>query len=236
MKTVPVMILTAVLLGLGLFGFGVWAADHTDAPAVTAEPAADINDIFTWMSADGANLNLVMTVFPSASATTQFSDAVQYVFHINSSPAFGTAQTEQLLVCTFAVSQVVTCWLDDEELISGDASDPNGISDSAGTVRVFTGLRNDPFFFNAAGFNATVDAVVGAAGSLMFDEAGCPALDAATSNALVTQLQTAVGGGAAADFFSGMNVLTLSIEIQKSLVTPGGPILGIWGSTHRATS
>jgi hypothetical protein len=66
MKTVPVMILTAVLLGLGLFGIGVWAADHMDAPAVTAEPAADINDIFTWMSADGANLNLVMTVFPSA--------------------------------------------------------------------------------------------------------------------------------------------------------------------------
>lgn len=78
--------------------------------------------------------------------------------------------------------------------------------------------------------------MVGAASGLTFDEAGCPALDAATSNALVTQLQTDVGGGAATDFFAGMNVLTIAIEIRKSLVTPGGPILGIWGSTHRVTS
>ena len=144
-----------------------------------AEPAADINDVFAWMSADGANLNLVMTVFPDAPTTAQFSDAVQYVFHINSSAAFGETQTEQILMCIFDASQAVTCWLDNEQLISGDARNPSGLSNAAGTVRVFTGLRNDPFFFNLAGFDATVDTVVGAAGGLTFDEASCPALDAA---------------------------------------------------------
>lgn len=146
MKRIHLILLTTVLLGLSIYGIGVWAADHMEAPAVTADPAADINDLFAWMSEDGTNLNLVMTVFPGAPATTLFSDDVQYVFHINSSAAFGQTQTEQLLICTFDDSQAVTCWLDETELVSGNASGAAGLSNIGGTARVFTGLRNDPFF------------------------------------------------------------------------------------------
>ena len=74
-------------------GGAALAADHLDAPGTQADPAADINDLYAWMSADGSALNLVMTVFPAATDTSMFSDSVQYVFHLNSSQAYGEAAT-----------------------------------------------------------------------------------------------------------------------------------------------
>jgi len=100
-----------------------------------------------------------------------------------------------------------------------------------GKLRVFTGLRQDPFFFNLAGFRETCRIVAGAASGLTFDAAGCPALDEATATALVTQLQSAPGGGPAPDSFAGFNVISIVLEIDKSLVTPGGPIVAVEAST-----
>ena len=44
------------------------SADHLDSPAVKADPAADINDLYTWN--DGNNVVLAMTVFPAAVSYT----------------------------------------------------------------------------------------------------------------------------------------------------------------------
>jgi hypothetical protein len=208
------------------------AADHRDSPASTANKDADLNDVYSWMDPGGQKVNLVMTFHPAAAADVKPSDAVLYVFHLNSKATFtATSSMEVRIVCGFDAQQTISCWAGDE-YVTGKADAAAGISSTSGKLKVFSGMRNDPFFFNLAGFQATVAAVKSAASSLTFDTAGCPRLDTATSNALVTQLKRDTGGGAPKDFFATLNTLAIVVQVDKSLVTPGGPILGVWGSTH----
>ncbi len=37
----------------------------------------------------------------------------------------------------------------------------------------------------------------------------------------------------AKDDFLGFNLQMLVVQVDKALVTRGGPIVGVWGSTHR---
>src|SRR4051812_43419741 len=93
------------------------AADHGDGTstgiALALEPAADVNDVFAWMSPDASRVNLAMSVFPGATATSRFSDAVKYVFHTASVAAFLGPAVPRDIVCTFtnAIPQVASCWL-----------------------------------------------------------------------------------------------------------------------------
>ena len=206
-----------------------FAADHRDGPAATEDPAADINDVFAFLSDDGANLNLIMTVFPAADESSAFSDGVQYAFHVNSGDNIGplaTSQEETLIICQFDAAGMAECWAGADEYAMGDASVATGMTSESGDLRVFAGLRNDPFFFKLDGFNAARAAVRDAAGSLTFDEFGCPAIDAPTSAALVAALQSGE------DFFAPLNTLAISVQIPVSLVNGNGEILGVWASTH----
>ncbi len=226
------------LLGLALGALLIpaisLAADHIDSPSAVADPAADITDLYAWMSSDASKVNLVLNVSPFAGAQSQFSDAVQYVFHVNSSTGYGEAQTETRIICEFDDAGAVACWAGSDEYVTGDASAVAGLASSSGALKVFSGLRNDPFFMENVGFNNTVSAVLAAAPSLTFDGAGCPALDQATSNALVGLLQSGTDGAAASDTFAGSNVLSLVIQVDKDVVSSGGPLLGVWASTHAA--
>jgi hypothetical protein len=214
------------------------SADHQDAPAVKADPAADINDLYGWM--DGSNLVLALTTFPAAQAASdagpgsQFSDAVQYVLHTSSGAGFGAASSKEDIVCTFSATQKISCWAGTDEYVTGDASGSTGLASADGKFKVFAGLRADPFFFNLDGFKQTVADVESAAASLPFDQAGCPILDAGVSSVLVNQLMTAPDGGPAADHFLTFNGLAIVVSIDKSLVTKGGPVVAAWASTHRA--
>jgi hypothetical protein len=214
------------------------AADHEDSPAVRADPSADFGDVIAWMSSDAQRVHLIATVVRRATADSRFSDAAVYVFHTQSYPAFGQAAGAAPvdISCTFegTTTQTVTC-SGGGSTVSGDASNPAGIVGDDGRLRVFAGLRNDAFFFNSSGFNATRGAVINAASGLSFDAAGCPALDEATSNALVTTLQS-TEGGAAVDAFGNANILVLAITVDKSLVNAGGPIVSVYGSTHLPSS
>jgi uncharacterized protein DUF4331 len=175
-----------------------------------------------------------MDLVRNAGPGSRFSDSVQYVFHTASRPAFlAPAAGAVDVICQFDRAQRVSCWIGDEAFVQGDASGTAGLTTADGRVRVFAGLRDDPFFFNLSGFRATARAVTGAASSLTFDPAGCPSLDAATSSALVTQLQSAPGGGPAVDDFAHFNVLALVLDVDKSLLTSGGPIVSVWASTNR---
>jgi hypothetical protein len=212
----------------------VRAADHVDGPRASADPSADITDVFAWMTPDAERLILVMDLVRNADTGARFSDSVQYVFHTTSSPSFGApASKEETIVCEFDAAQNVKCWAAGEAFVQGDASSPAGLTNDDVTLRVFAGLRNDPFFFNLAGFRETARTVTAAAGSLTFDAAGCPALDDATASALVTQLKSAPGGGPAVDAFANFNVLALVVEVDKDLVTQNGPIVSVSASTRR---
>lgn len=212
---------SALLFGL-LFLGSAEAADHVDSPAVVADPAADLTDIFAWMSPSATEVNLILPV-----AAAAFSDAVQYVFHIESSSAYGTPGTEVNVICQFAANQDVECWIGDGDYLQGDASDTGGLASATGRTLAFVGQRDDPFFFNGTGFRNTLDAVSAALPSLTIDPAGCPVLDTATSGALISLLAT---GG---DAFALGSVQTLVLQIDKPLVAPGGDILAVWASTRR---
>jgi hypothetical protein len=210
------------------------AADHADGPRASADPSADITDVFAWVSPNAARLNLVMDLVRNATPASRFSDSVQYVFHTTSRARFGATPSDEVdIVCTFNPAQKIRCQAGGELVVAGDASGVNGIASANGKLRVFAGLRDDPFFFNLAGFRATARTVAGAASSLTFDAAGCPALDAATSAALVSQLRSAPGGGPPVDNFARFNVLAIVLSLDKSVVTKGGPIVTVWGSTNR---
>jgi hypothetical protein len=209
------------------------AADHMDGPAATADPAADITDVFAWTSADGTKLNLVLDVFPAATSSAKFSNTVQYVLHTSSHPAFGmaAAATEDI-VCTFDAAQKISCWAG-SEYVNGDASNTAGITSGSGKLKVYAGLRDDPFFFNLDGFKHAVATVKGAAASLTFDPAGCPKLDAATSAALVSQLKTDPNGNAPQDHFKALNVLAIVVQVDLAIVNKGGPVVSVWASTNK---
>jgi hypothetical protein len=219
-------------LALALSGSAAFAADHLDSPATQAEPAADINDLFAWTSTDGTKLNLVLTVFPAATEAAMFSDSVQYVFHTSSGATFGAAGTPMDIICQFDANQEIACWAGAADYASGDASATSGVESVNGKFRVFAGLRDDPFFFNLEGFRSVLSTVTSVAGSLSFDPAGCPTVDAATSAALVGQLSSAPGGGSPADFFAPLNTLSIVVEIDLDLVAAGGDIVSVWASTR----
>ena len=226
------------LLALTVTSVASWAvaADHRDAPTVKMDPPADINDLYSWV--DGNNIVLALTVLPQAGTDAAFSPDVQYVFHTQSHAAFGGTGTPLDIICTFDAAKTIQCWAGADEYVTGDASAPAGISSASGMVKVFAGLRDDPFFFNLDGFNDTVSFVVANAGSLIFDAASCPAIDDATSGILVGKLSTdplsMPPGGPAKDFFAGLNTLAIVISIDKTLLTGGGEIMSVWASTNTA--
>lgn len=225
--------LAFAFIPLVLYSLPSLASDHVDSPAAVADAPADITDLFAWTSTDGNHVNLIMNVQPFAGSTAKFSDVTEYVFHVASMQQYGaTTSKSTTIVCTFKTDQTIQCWAGNEYL-TGDASNTAGISTTDGKLKVFAGRRNDPFFFNEDGFTNAITTVRNAEGSLTFDGNGCPQLDSATSTTLVTDLKTAKDGSAAQDFFSGDNVLSIVVQVDKSLVDSGGDILAVWGSTNK---
>ncbi|MEO0325896.1 MAG: DUF4331 family protein [Myxococcota bacterium] len=218
----------------------VQAADHLDYPGASGDPTTDITDVFAWTDTAASNVNLVMNVAPFATDGSAFGTAAQYVFHVGNTDAFGGATDERTVLCQFWSATGIECWVQGADgsvlaYVEGNPSDPAGITSDDGGVRVFAGARNDPFFFEFNGFNNTRAAVLDAAGALTFDDAGCPALDEATSMALVGLLTSDDTMGApVSDDFAGSNVLSLVLQIDRDLLTrDGNDVLAIWGSTNR---
>jgi hypothetical protein len=232
MRTSRALASLAVLAGVAcVVGYSASAlsADHQDAPGTMNAPTADINDVFSWM--DGSNVVLAMTVYPAAPTGALFDDHVQYVIHTASGTAFGATSSNVDIIATFDTTQKISLWVGTTEFVTGDASLTSGLESPDGKVKVFAGLRADPFFFNLDGFKAAA-ADVAAATGLTANEAGCPMLPSATASALVAQLGTAPDGGAAQDHFATFNGLAIVVELDKSLVTAGGPMMSVWAGTY----
>lgn len=208
-----------------------FAADHNDSPKPKMTPPADITDVYTWI--DGDRVVLVMNVFAFATIESKFDDKTQYWFHTTSGTMFGESKVPLDVVCTFDAAQMVSCWAGGE-YVTGDASKEAGISSESGKMKVFAGLRDDPFYFNLSGFKATTDFVTANAGSLMLDAAGCPAVDAGLSAMLVAMLKENGNGMPGVDDFAGKNVLSLVVSLDKTFMTEGGPIMSVWGATRVA--
>jgi hypothetical protein len=223
------------------------AADHMDGPQAMGNPMLDITDLYAWTDASGTALDLIMDLTPNASKTSSlFSDQGQYVFNITSysaypaPPGLPAGNTSQV-ICTFAgttAPQIVSCWLvvngNTVDYAKGNATALTGITSVNADFQVFTGPRQDPFFFNLAGFNNTITAVESVAPTVKFNQAGCPELDGGVVATLVNDLGTAADGSQAVDFFAGFDVLSIVVQVKTAAVTPvaGHPVVGVWAGTY----
>jgi len=236
-RAAHVALAAATVASIGFGWATAFAADHRDGDAVQEADniPADINDVFAFVANDKVVLG--MTVFPAADATSKFSDAVVYVFHVNKHAAFlGAAQGSTDVLCTFDADQTAHCWIGDPdaetqegEYIEGDASDTAGIDGAFGKARLFAGLRADPFYFGLNEFNTARNTVKGAFGSLSLNGNGCPILDGQTASVLRGQLQSS----AVLNFFKDLNGLAIIIEADKDLFTDtDNQTLSVFASTH----
>ncbi len=258
-------LLAVALVGAAWLSSPARAADHTDGtPATLNQPDAssDITDVYTWM-ADATHLNLVMDVFPNAVVGSKFSNAVQYVFHLTSKASLLATSgiNSYTAICTFDTSQKISCWVLSStgqvlDKVTGDASATTGLSSTSGKIKVFAGLRDDPFFFNLLGFKAATKTVAGALkhgvdptnGPITaINAAGCPTLSAGAQPLVVGQLaKNAAGTGPGVDTFAknaggpttdqpfSGNVLSIVMVLDTSLVTTSSAkVVGVWGSTNK---
>mgnify|MGYP000601081092 CR=1 FL=1 len=196
-----------------------FAADHRDSPSQLLNPQADINDIYAFMNPnDPEELVLVMTVVQNAASEDEsistFSNTINYDFLIESSA--GTTVVDNLrLRCVFPSETRISCSL-------GDTTATGTVGDMTQTLpengmRVYAGLREDPFFFNGPGLNMTL-----------------PEEDefATMSPGLMFQAAAAENDGEA-DAFAGENTLAMVIGIDRDLLTANqaAPVLKIWAAT-----
>jgi hypothetical protein len=140
-------------------------SDHVSGPRALADHAIDLTDLFAFPSpARPGSLVLAMDVFPNARPGSLFSDAAAYRFRIRpvsipTGPAaspFAVGTDEWAITCTFAApdpldgssrsSQRGTCLLPDGEAVTFRVDDEQ--SAAARGVRVFAGVRMDPFFMD----------------------------------------------------------------------------------------
>jgi hypothetical protein len=205
----------------------VHASDHLDTPTVTADPAADIGDLYAWMSPDGHRLNLVLDIVGK-----QFSDKIQYVFHVDSGKRFGQTPSTTPIVCEFDAKAIAECWAGDSEHIAGDAGHEAGIASASGRLRVFAGLRNDPFFNNVRGTRSAYEVAKAALErGANFDAAACPPFGEALSGEILDHWRH-TDGGPAKDFLAGWTTAALVVSIDRRMVSGGGPLLAVWATTN----
>jgi hypothetical protein len=229
------------VLTLGLGAQPALAADHTDGPAASMDPAADITDVYSWISADKMKTYLVLDLYKNAAATAQFTNTVQYVIHVGANTAYSPgAQPKDLhtIICTFdnAMPQVGSCWLTDKtgaavDYVTGDLTDKAGKVSVNGHMKAYAGVRDDPFFFNIDGLKTVVgDAIAAEMAGMLTLDGTCPAGLGPEG----AKLAKGTGGVAPVDNFAGLNVLSIVLAVDTaSLATGSNKILSVWASTHK---
>jgi len=202
------------------------ASDHLDTRTVVEDPRADIGDLYAWTSPDGRRLNLAMTIVGHS-----FSSKLSYTFHVDSGARFDQTTASTAIVCRFPAAEKIDCTVGDADRARGDAGKPAGIEGRNGRLRVFAGLRDDPFFNNVKGAR---DAYQVAAAALKrgttMDAAKCPAFDQATSKALLDKWRH-TDGGPAQDFLDGWTPASLVVSVDLDAIDDGGRMLAVWATT-----
>lgn len=190
-------------------GTAAWlrAADHRDSAFLTANPGQDIADVYSFRSPDDpSRLVLVMTVAglqaPSDAGTVQFPDGVVYQWKIDTDAdavedyvvqAYAVGQGTTQVVKFLGPSRPAATGISNQLLRTPPITVPvsYGADPRVGSrqgVSVFAGLRDDPFFFDLAQFQAVIGGTASA-----FRNPGI-------------------------DTFAGTNVLALAIEFPIALL------------------
>ena len=205
------------------------ASDHLDSPATVANPQADIGDVYAWVSPDGRQLNLVMTIQGHT-----FSDKVQYVLHVDSGRVFGHTSASTSIVCRFAAANAVKCMVGNADSVSGDPTNTVGLEGRNHRFRVYAALRDDPFYNNVKGLlGAYQTARTAIKKGAIVDAAGCAHFDDATAKAILDQMGH-TDAGPAQNLLYNWTASAIVISVDLGAVSKGGKLLAVWGTTSLA--
>lgn len=207
------------------------AADHLDAPDLSppgGDPRLDINDVFAFPSTRDGYTTLIMTVNPATAAGEQglFARKVpsikknakaRYAFRIDND---GDAKADVVIEARFGKAnkkgtQRMLVTRNGRVLAAGRTSKFDQVRTVRGRMgtKAFGGTVEDPFFFDLNGFinlTAPLDDDPNNDGDSFL---GCNA--------------------PRADFFAGLNVSAIVIEVKNSLLTGGGDsTIGVWATTN----
>lgn len=209
-RTTRLLVGIAGTLALGAAAFGLTlappadAADHLDPSPRVGDPVGqtdDIADLYAWNTADD-NLVVALT-FGGPVATDEFAGDrdVLYTIHIDDEDADVDADLE--IQARFGQAADGRWGVQIENLPGAPAMFRGHVGSviDLGGAKVYTGVREDPFFFDLQGFQETLST-----GDLAFDNTR--------------------------DFFAGLNVSAIVIEIPIRTLPGAGPY-NVWATTAR---
>ena len=182
-------------------------SDHISGPRALAEPVADITDVYAFPSPEHPDrLVLVMNTLPMAKPTDLFSEGLLYRFRLRplTRPSanghgwrFVPADDEYVFDCVFSTPDTAadvpvqegSCTSPTGASVSFRVNDPQG--GSGANMRVFAGLRWDPFIMDARAALKTL-----ATHQLAFTDSGSIFLDGKNVLTIVIEMDSRLLGGA----------------------------------------
>lgn len=208
----PVWILKGMLLA-GLAP--AFAADHAEAPTASADPAADIADVFLFRADDKLVASVTFSGGPVPRArvdgpTGRYDRNVLYTFYIDRNL---DAIEDVRIYARFGQNSLGQWGLELENVPGAGARHVFGPVETVFTtptgLKAYAGLRDDPFFFDAQGFNATLAS---------FNNPG-------PSGQLLIRNDR--------DSFANRNITTIVFEMDLAAATAGSQEIYFWGTTAR---
>ena len=185
----------------------VGAADHLDGPAVTANHAIDINDVYVFQGSNASNTVLSFDVNPAAGVIggTTFDPTAEYVINVDTD---ADAVEDIVYIFSFAApaggTQAYTVTKDGAPFTAG----VTGTTTAVAGRSVFAGLVDDPFFFDLDGFKHFKTTLL--AGSADPSQICSPNPDV--------------------NFFAGFNATAIVLEVPDTDL--GGGVIGVWAETR----
>lgn len=215
-KKLIMALVVAILCASGIY---LIAADHADAPAVTGK-TSDITDVYAFQSlSNPGNMVLVVNIqgllAPSATTAARFDPETMVEINIDNSTT--KDNIEDLVIQTTFENGKVQVYGPAKPIQTGLKSTLiNASTKVEGSItvygaspsiadqngmKVFAGPRDDPFFFDLTQYKKVI-----AATATSFNNPG-------------------------ADTFAGTNVMSIVIELPKSLLGTGS--VNIWATSNR---
>ncbi|MBV9987385.1 MAG: DUF4331 family protein [Chitinophagaceae bacterium] len=207
------------ILGAGLLTAGlVYAADHADTPAITGK-TTDITDVYAFQAQTSSNMVLVVNtqglLTPAATASAVFDNNTMIEVNIDNN----NDNVEDLVIqCVFnngtmyVYGPIKPSMTGSKSVVEGAATASVAVTPYSATapitatqnsLTVFAGPRDDPFFFDLDQFKKIL---AGTASS--FNNPGN-------------------------DSFKGTNVMSIVVELPKSMLGTTNGKVNIWAEAKR---
>lgn len=215
MKTKKILL---AILGVGIITAGlVFAADHTDAPAVSGK-TTDITDLYAFQGSNTSNMVFVVNtqglLTPATTGTASFDNNTMIEVNIDNN---GDNIEDLVVQCVFnngvmyVYGPIKPTTTGSKSIVEGAASISVGVTPYGQSAIVatknnfmaFAGPRDDPFFFD------------------------------------LDQYKKILGGSATSfnnpgvDAFKGTNVMSIVLEMPKSLLGATNGKVNIWAEAKR---